>query len=397
MPGPTFLTSRFTTNLILSWRTNYVGYAMQTSLNLMNWANMTNALSSSGGQYFLTNTISLRTRFFRLAKPLPPPNDQLFFSTNKGTITITGYFGLGGEVIIPPMINGLPVTAIADSAFSFSYNSSITGISLPDTLVSIGSDAFNGCTFPSITIPASVTNIADQAFFGSFCEITVDPSDAFFSSLDGVLFNKHQTTLLHYPGFKAGSYTVPSTVTAISDGGFEGALTLTGVTIPDSVVSFGAGAFEDCYSLTNIVVGPNVTNIGALAFDVPPQLQGIYFEGNAPSVPCGTFAGGNGLTLYYLPGTSGWATNVACVRTALWTLPYPVILNTANSVSIGSNGFGFTISWATNHALIVQACTNLLRPIWQTVQTNILSNGVSYFTDPTWTNFPARLYRVGIP
>jgi hypothetical protein len=56
-------------------------------------------------------------------------------------------------------------------------------------------------------------------------------------------------------------------------------------------------------------------------------------------------------------------------------------------------GFGFTISWATNASVVVEAATNLANPVWIPVSINTLTGGTSYFSDPQWTNYPMRFYR----
>jgi hypothetical protein len=136
--------------------------------------------------------------------------DPFTWTTNNGTITITGYIGSGGPVTIPDTIGGLPVTSIKNSAFY--YARSIT----------------------SVTIPNSVTNIGYQAFWGctGLTEITVDESNPAYRSPDGVLFNKDQTTLIQYPLGKPRDYTVPDTVTRIEDYAFQLSTSLTNVTLP---------------------------------------------------------------------------------------------------------------------------------------------------------------------
>jgi hypothetical protein len=62
-----------------------------------------------------------------------------------------------------------------------------------------------------------------------------------------------------------------------------------------------------------------------------------------------------------------------------------------------TGGFGFTISWATNLPVVVQACGNLASPAWSPVATNLLVGGTSRFTDPQWTNYPSRFYRLRSP
>ncbi len=99
-------------------------------------------------------------------------------------------------------------------------------------------------------------------------------------------------------------------------------------------------------------------------------------------------------TVYYLPGTSGWGTTFGGRPTAFWSLPYPVILGFGAGFGVKSNGFGFTISWATNTPVVVEASADLGSQSWFPVGTNTLTNGAFYFSDPSWTNYPARFYRI---
>jgi len=62
----------------------------------------------------------------------------------------------------------------------------------------------------------------------------VEALNSFYSSVDGVLFNKSQTTLIQYPGGKAGAYIIPGSVTSIGIA-FSRCTNLTSVTIPSSV------------------------------------------------------------------------------------------------------------------------------------------------------------------
>ena len=75
-------------------------------------------------------------------------------------------------------------------------------------------------------------------------------------------------------------------------------------------------------------------------------------------------------------------------------LPYPTILNFEPNFGVQTNSFGFTISWATNISVVVEACTNLSNPDWQPVQTNTLTGGSTYFSDGQWTNYLGRFYRL---
>ena len=74
-------------------------------------------------------------------------------------------------------------------------------------------------------------------------------------------------------------------------------------------------------------------------------------------------------------------------------LPNPVILGNG-SAGVQNNRFGFTISWATSQSVVVEASADLASPSWMPVSTNSLTDGWAYFSDPEWTEYPTRLYRV---
>jgi len=100
---------------------------------------------------------------------------------------------------------------------------------------------------------------------GSLITIAVDDNNSFYSSLNGVLFNKDKTTLIQCPGGLFETYMIPSSVTSIGDGSFAGCRKLTNIPIPDSVTNIGNGAFNAC-TLTNVMIGNHVTRIGEQAF-----------------------------------------------------------------------------------------------------------------------------------
>ena len=65
------------------------------------------------------------------------------YATQNGQVTITGHTGPGGNVVIPNMINGLPVTSIGANAFKFC--GTLTGVTMPNSITSIGGYAFYQC------------------------------------------------------------------------------------------------------------------------------------------------------------------------------------------------------------------------------------------------------------
>jgi hypothetical protein len=79
-------------------------------------------------------------------------------------------------------------------------------------------------------------------------------------------------------------------------------------------------------------------------------------------------------------------------RGADGALPYPLILD--GRFGVQPNQFGFTISGATNVPVVVEAATDLSKRLRTPIATNTLTAGTSYFSDPQWTNYPARFYRL---
>ena len=75
---------------------------------------------------------------------------------------------------------------------------------------------------------------------------------------------------------------------------------------------------------------------------------------------------------------------------------YPLILNNGPSFGVLTNRFGFIISWASNLSVVVEA-SSLADPTWVPLQTNTLTGGSCYFSDPQWTNCPSRFYRLRSP
>lgn len=384
--------------------------------------------------YYLPGTFGWGATFGNVPAVEETDPSQFTYATNNDGITITGYTGPGGTVVIPETINGYPVIAIGEFAFdsctnltsvtipngttsignqSFLACANLANVMLPDTLTTIGSYAFQYCSsLSNVNIPASVTNIENFAFFlcSGLTNIAVDASNPDYSSSNGVLFNKTETTLIQYPlGLTNGNYSIPVGVTNIGAQAFDTCAGLTCVTIPNSVTTIGDYAFAYCFnlasvnipgsittianeaffyctSLASITIPSSVTNVGNYAFAFSSSLVSAYFEGNAPPDNGNAFIT-DPATVYYLSGTTGWAATYGDVAVELWNPQ-------AQNASVTAGQFGFEITGPTNAVIVIQACTNLANPIWIPVSTNTLDgNGTSSFSDSQGANYPSRFYR----
>ena len=152
--------------------------------------------------------------------------------------------------------------------YAFYGCSSLTSLTLANGVESIGRLAFCECgSLTAVTIPESVRDLAGSAFSdcGKLKSVSVESGNAWYSSVDGVLFNKARTRLLLYPCGKSGAgYAVPAGVIEIGDHAFDNCR-LTAVTLPDSLRSIGYSAFF-ASDLSSITIPAGVTSIGEYAF-----------------------------------------------------------------------------------------------------------------------------------
>lgn len=143
----------------------------------------------------------------------------------------------------------------------------------------------------NITIGKNVVGFGIQTF--RYCRdlrwIQVDEDNPFFSSMDGVLFDKAQTVLICYPASHVGyQYTVPKTVKKIEDFAFSGARNLRKIKLNEGLVEIGDCGFEGCNGLTEMEFPETVQGLGDVAMQgcesirtihIPAELQ--YIDSSA--------------------------------------------------------------------------------------------------------------------
>ena len=227
--------------------------------------------------FIVSATNSSGTGTYKIALSLnysATSSSGIMYSDNSGFITVTGYTGTGGPVVVPSSINGDPVTSIA--SYAFQNCTSITSLTIQGNLNSIGSYAFQGASsLQSITFASSVsfTVINPHTFegCGSLTSINIPTS---VTSIGSYAFNS--CTNLKTVG-------LPSGLVSIGDGAFQSS-GLTAIIIPNSVVTIGNNPFGGCNNLTQINVlsgSTHFTSINGVLFNFAQTLLIGYPIGNS--------------------------------------------------------------------------------------------------------------------
>lgn len=140
-------------------------------------------------------------------------------------------------------------------------------VEIPEATETIGNAAFSGYVgLTSVLIPKSVSRMEGFAFYecSGLWTISVDPENTHYKSVNGLLLSKDGKTLIRGVN---GDVTIPNSVTNIGENAFFYCTNLTSVTIPDGVTSIGEDAFNYCSGLTSVTIPDSVTSIGKDAFD----------------------------------------------------------------------------------------------------------------------------------
>lgn len=249
----------------------------------------------------LLTLVSMTT--FATSTVLAAEEDFFIKPLTDTTAEITGYAGDGGNVIIPDTIGGYTVTKIGDQAFY--QNKNLKNVTLPEGVTEIGFKAFAGAFITGIKMPDTVTTLGNNAF--SYCinltdvtlskNIKVIPNNAFsfctrlesitipegvedidisaFQScyhLASVSFPDSLNTVGEYAFAYTAikNLTLPEGLEEIRSQAFFMCEKMESAIIPSTVKTIGKWAFGSCFSLTDLIICDGVEKIEAYAFDSSP-------------------------------------------------------------------------------------------------------------------------------
>lgn len=181
-----------------------------------------------------------------------------------GSITITAYTGSGNTAVVPASISGHPVTKIAHCAFI--YRDNLTKITIPDSVLEIEMEAFQGCiNLKSITLPSRLTRIETGLFKG--CKALTDVA-------------------------------IPEGVASIGLNAFAACRNLSSTTLPTALTDLGWNSFVSCTSLADIIIPHKVERIGMGAFSGCKNLKSITVQNRDTVIGENAFSGCEQLTVY---------------------------------------------------------------------------------------------------
>lgn len=189
------------------------------------------------------------------------PTESSLFEFDSFTGTITEYLGNETNVVVPYEIDGIKVLHIGEQLF---WHKDIGDVIIPNTVTSIGSYAFAGCTFRNFIIPNSITYIDAYAFYEC--------------------------------GFLM-SIIIPDSVTSVDSHAFDGCRDLRSITIPNSVTEVGVNIFDDCGSLSEIIFKGSKSQWDSLG--ISKNNARITCEGNLASEVYVENVAKDTMSLYY--------------------------------------------------------------------------------------------------
>ncbi|MGI6471707.1 MAG: leucine-rich repeat protein [Candidatus Methanomethylophilaceae archaeon] len=298
-----------------------------------------------GAQHFTTDSQEI----VPITSASNPLSDFEYRENDDGSLTITKYKGLSNNVTIPDKISGKIVSSIGERAF---YNKSLTEIIIPNTVGSIGKEAFSGCTnLKSLDMPVDLQTVSDsfyncaniesvkltmgeEGIGTSYSSNVVTPWQYSKSNLTSITISDGIKSIGNYAfsGCTAvESLTLPVDIQYTStmfpdseniklviltegktglwaSAGYQYALpwhhsrpTLTSITISDGIKSIGSSAFSGCTGIKEITIPDSITSIGSSAFSGCTGIKEITIPDSITSIGSSAFSGCTGIKEITIP------------------------------------------------------------------------------------------------
>lgn len=202
-------------------------------------------------------------------KPPEKPKEEYTYSVANGEVSLMYRCSYSTTFGIPETIEGYPVTKVEFG------------------------NAFVDDVLRVLYIPKTVKTISSSINYGNrgLQTIVVDEENPYFSSVDGVLYNKDKTVLFHYPAMKKGAVKFESTMTEIGESAFYQCNGITAVIVPDGITSIKESTFSSNHSLVSVELPDSLENIEPGAFGGCISLKQINLPEGLKTIGYGAFRG----------------------------------------------------------------------------------------------------------
>lgn len=182
----------------------------------------------------------------------------------------------------------------------------LQSITIPNSVKDIASRVFSNCaSLATVTLGAGVQNLGKDVFIAckKLEQIDVDSNNSTYSSIDGVLFDKSQHTLLKCPEGRKGSYSVPASVQTIDEEAFTRCTFITSVEMGDNVSTIMPSAFDGCKGLTSAKLSNTLTQVSEYAFSGCEALTTVDLGTGVKIIADGAFSGCKALPYVQFPAS----------------------------------------------------------------------------------------------
>lgn len=202
---------------------------------------------------------------------------------DNGTVSIIEYTGSATDLTVPSELGGYTVTAIG--SWAFANCTSLESITIPNTVTTIGSDAFYNTGYYN-----NRSNWEDNVLYiGEYLIV-------------GNYYYYDEIADKEYTYEVSGNYTVKSGTKYIAEYAFYNCKQLESITLPNSVISINAFAFLYCKLLENVTLSENLTSIGNCAFSGCMLMNNIILPDSLASIGEGAFSDCRLLESVSIPG-----------------------------------------------------------------------------------------------
>ena len=202
----------------------------------------------------------------------PTVRESVYAPARNGGMELVRYAG-GQEAVVPAAVNDIPVTSVGPKAFS---DCPIVSAELPEGLLSLGQEAFSGCTrLREIRLPASLREIGSSAFLrcSSLRSFSLPENHPAFRVEEGLLLDRRGKTLLCCPAGRLDrEIRLPVGVVSVAENAFAWCVGPRSIDLGLSLAAVQDEAFSMCTSLRSLRIPDNVTSIEYKAFNNCDQL-----------------------------------------------------------------------------------------------------------------------------